>query len=88
MTRFLIKDSPIDPDTEGRVGEALGRPLFKRSRESVLDLYPVLFLDTDPGLRNLRSWPHPKGSEARSSVSITILSVEEKTGGGQEKQGP
>jgi hypothetical protein len=83
MTRLLNKGAPIDPDTEGQVGEALGRPPFKRSREGVLDLSPVLLLDTDQGLGDLRSWPHPKGSEARPSVSITILSIEEKTWGGQ-----
>ena len=75
--------TPIDQDTEGRVGEALGRPPFKRSRERVPDPYPALFLDTDEILRNIRSWPRPKGSEARPSVSIAILSIEEKTGGGQ-----
>ncbi|HVP80646.1 MAG TPA: hypothetical protein VMV04_22390, partial [Thermodesulfobacteriota bacterium] len=54
-TNLWNKDSRIDQDTEGRVGKALGRLPFKRSREKVPDPYPVLFLDTEAVSSNLQS---------------------------------
>ncbi len=44
------------------------------------DPYPALFLEPGEVLCNIRSWPHPKGSEARPSVSLIILYIEEKLG--------
>ena len=94
-TRSRAKNDPIPEerlshrseyrgqDTEGRVGEALGRPPFQQSRERVSDPSPALFLDPDEILRNIRSWPHLKDSEPRPSVSTAILSLEEKTGVGR-----
>jgi hypothetical protein len=92
MIRFLKKGIPVDQDidgqdTEGRAGEPLGRPPFKQSRRRVPDPYPALPLDTEKVLRNIRSWPHPKGSEARPSVSITIPPMEEKMSEGKTKFG-
>jgi hypothetical protein len=52
-------------DTEGRVGEALGRPPLKRSPEGVPDPYQALILDTDKVSHNIRTSPHPKGSGRR-----------------------
>jgi hypothetical protein len=53
LTRFLKKGSPIDQDTEGRVGEALERPPFRRSREGVPDPCQTFILDTDEVSRNI-----------------------------------
>jgi len=88
MTRFLKKGSPVhqnieQQDTEGWVGEVLGRRPIRQSQEKVADPYPALFLEPDEVLRKIQSWPHPKGSEARPSMSVIILHLEEKTRGGQ-----
>jgi hypothetical protein len=45
--RSLQKALPSMLDTEGRVGEALGRPPLRQSREGVPNLYQALSLGTD-----------------------------------------